>query len=112
MRDLPDFFPADATQAVVAGAAGGLVRWLTLRDDWRSGSAALIVGALCAVYLGPLVYPVLEPAIGKIAPGAGAQSFGAFVVGLGGISISGLVIDIIRIRRRSIAGEGKPDDKE
>ncbi len=33
-------------KAALAGAAGGLVRWITLRDSWREGVPALFVGAV------------------------------------------------------------------
>ena len=86
-------------QAAVAGALGGLVRWMTLRDHWTEGVAALIVGAICAVYLGPMIEPILTPTIGRIAPDRDADGFAAFVVGLGGISLAGFLIDLIRARR-------------
>jgi len=86
-------------QAAVAGALGGLVRWMTLRDHWTEGVAALIVGAICAMYLGPLIEPILTPTIGRIAPDRDADGFAAFVVGLGGISLAGFLIDLIRARR-------------
>lgn len=86
-------------QTALAGALGGLVRWITLREKWTDGIAALIVGAICAMYLGPLIEPLLAPTIGQIAPGRDATGFSAFVVGIGGISLSGLLIDLIRARR-------------
>ena len=100
-------------QAALAGALGGLVRWITLREHWIDGIAALIVGAICAMYLGPLIEPILTPTIGKIAPGRDAAGFSAFVVGLGGISLSGLLIDLIRARRtQAKRGRNGSADKE
>lgn len=77
-----------------------MVRWVTLRENWRDGSVSLLVGAICAVYLGPLVQPILDPVIGKLAPGGDAAGFASFCVGIGGMSISGLLIDVFRARRR------------
>ena len=37
------------------------------------GVLSLLVGSICAVYLGPLVAPILEPVIGKLAPGRSEQ---------------------------------------
>ena len=79
----------------LAGAAGGLVRWLTLRETWRDGIVSLTVGSICALYLGPLVEPMMAPLIGAISP-ADPAGFSAFVVGLGGIGIAGFVIDALR----------------
>lgn len=89
-------------KAAIAGAAGGIVRWVTLREHWKDGTLSLLVGAICAIYLGPLVAPLLEPVIGKIAPQSDAAGFSSFVVGLGGISLSGFLIDLIRARRTEI----------
>ena len=103
-NDLKEIAQTDASKAVAAGAAGGVVRWITLRNDWREGLSAMIVGALCALYLGPIVEPLLEPFVGAIAPDGDSTGFSSFVVGLGGISISGLLIDGIRSRRKQVSG--------
>jgi len=93
---------SDAGRAAIAGAAGGVVRWVTLRDNWREGLTGLVVGSLCAIYLGPLASPIIEPVIGRIAPGEAGAGFASFIIGLGGISISGFILDIIRMRRLKI----------
>lgn len=80
----------------MAGAAGGLVRWLTLRESWRDGVVSLVVGSICALYLGPLVEPMLAPVVGAIAPPADPSGFSSFVVGLGGIGITGFLIETLR----------------
>lgn len=94
-------------KAALAGAAGGIVRWVTLRENWKDGLMSLTVGTICALYLGPLVAPILEPVIGAIAPGRDGNGFASFVVGLGGISLSGFIIDVIRARSNS--GKGGND---
>lgn len=94
----------DTGAAATAGALGGLVRWLTLREKPAEGFIALIVGSVCAVYLGPIVDPILEPLIGQIAPGEDAQGFASFVVGLGGIGLAGWLIDTTR-RLKSGGGD-------
>ena len=118
MRDLSQanffewVFSSDG-QTALAGALGGLVRWITLRDNWTDGIAALVVGAICALYLGPLIEPLLAPTIGQIAPGQDATGFSAFVVGLFGISLSGMLIDLIRARRaQAKRGRDATDGKE
>ncbi|MGH1356544.1 MAG: hypothetical protein ACRBBS_15890 [Thalassovita sp.] len=104
-----DFFHwlgSDAGRAAIAGALGGVVRWITLRERPREAFGSLIVGSVCAIYLGPLVEPMLAPVIGKIAPKGDSAGFASFVVGLGGISIASFVIEIFRARMR-----GQVDDK-
>ena len=98
----------DWGKAALAGALGGVVRWLTLRESWREGAVSLVVGGICAVYLGPIIEPLLEPSIGVIAPDGDADGFSSFIVGLAGISLAGLLIDIVRGRRRQ---EGRKDGK-
>jgi len=100
---------SDAGAAAFAGAAGGLVRWLTLRESWRDGLLSLVVGSVCAIYLGPIVEPLLEPWIGRISPGKDASGFSSFVVGIGGIGIAGILIDIMKsFAGRLRAGKGNP----
>lgn len=101
---------SDHAGAALAGALGGLVRWVTLRESVREGLGSLLVGSVCALYLGPLVEPVLTPVLGKLAPGAGASGFASFVVGLGGIGFSGLILDILRnMRRRYVPAAETPE---
>lgn len=107
--DLMGWLQSDAGQMAMAGAAGGLVRWLTLREHWRDGAVSLIVGSICALYLGPLAEPMLAPVVGKIAAQGDAKGFSSFVVGLGGIGIAGFVIETLRrFRSEKSAGKAKP----
>lgn len=105
--ELIGWLHSDAGAMALAGAAGGLVRWLTLRESWRDGLVSLVVGSLCALYLGPLVEPMLAPVVGRIAAGSDAGGFSSFVVGLGGIGIAGFVIETLRrFRAEKAAAEG------
>lgn len=97
-------------KAALAGAAGGLVRWITLRDNWREGVPGILVGAVCALYLGPLVEPLLKPVVGAIAPASDPAGFAAFVVGLGGIGIAASVIDILQAWRHRPEGGARRDN--
>ena len=109
MGERPDILTwllSEPGKAALAGALGGIVRWVTLREHWRDGIVSLLVGAICAIYLGPLVAPLLEPVIGRLAPGGDTAGFSAFVVGIGGMSISGLLIDVFRARRDEM-GKGE-----
>jgi len=101
--DILSWLLSEPGRAALAGALGGIVRWVTLRESWRDGFLSLLVGSICAVYLGPLVQPILDPIIGKLAPGGDAAGFASFCVGIGGMSISGLLIDVFRARRRQAA---------
>jgi len=108
LAEIYNWLQTDAASAAVAGAAGGLVRWMTLHEKPMDGAAALIVGSLCAIYLGPLVDPMLAPVVGKIAPAQDGRGFSSFVVGLGGIGMAGFVIETLR--RFQIEKRAGPDD--
>lgn len=87
----------DRASTILAGALGGVVRWITLKEKPREGIASVIVGSICAVYLGPLVQPALTPLLGSFVVEETARSgFGGFVLGLGGITLSGFVIDFLK----------------
>jgi hypothetical protein len=93
----------EKTQLVVAGALGGLVRWLTLRDHWLDGLISVVVGAICSLYLGPLALPALTPLLGNVGmPGESVTGLSGFLVGIGGITASGFFIDLWRARRRML----------
>lgn len=92
-------------QLAIAGALGGVVRWLSLREDWRSGVISLVVGAICAAYVAPLAIPVFDSVLGKIVPDEASRvGFAGFVIGVGGIAVAGLIMDVWKARRRQISG--------
>ena len=102
MSDWLGWLASEKMQMALAGAAGGVVRWMTLREEWRSGAISLVVGAITAVYAGPFVEPIFRPLLSAVSdPGAVAR-FSSFAVGLGGIALSGFIIDLVQARRRSI----------
>lgn len=101
MQRLWEWLTGDAGQAAVAGALGGLVRWFSLRENWRDGVLTTIIGAICAVYLGPLAVPALEPLVGKLIIDPERQAgFSGFMIGLGGVAVAGFVIDVWKALRR------------
>lgn len=98
----------DAGKAALAGALGGIVRWLTLRPKWSEGLATLVVGAICAIYLGPLALPIVEGSVGKVIPNGDMSGLASFLVGIGGVSLSGFVLDLFDRRRAAL----REDDDE
>ena len=101
----------DKAQMLIAGALGGVVRWLTLRDHWSDGLIAVAVGAICSVYLAPLVTPELVPMFGAINIARDStNSLSGFIIGIGGITVSGFVMDMWRARRRIGRKDGHDSD--
>ncbi len=80
-------------QAALAGAAGGFVRALTLRENFKEGFASLFVGALCAMYAAPLTLGVIGPALHALIKPDALDGFCAFATGIGGMAVVGLVLD-------------------
>ena len=95
MFDPVSLFNAEG-KLVVAGALGGVVRWLSLRETWQEGLVSIVVGAICAVYLTPLFTPSLTAWSGLPE----AARLTAFMVGIGGIGVVGFVIDLWRTWRK------------
>lgn len=86
---------------VVAGALGGVVRWLTLKETWGDGLISVIVGSITAVYVGPAAFPILKPIIDLTGvEHEAAIGLSGFLIGLGGILVSGFVLDLWRARRK------------
>ncbi len=101
-NDYWSWIMTDQARTALAGAAGGIVRWVTLRERWQDGAASLLVGSICALYVGPFVNPLIKPMIGDLAPNGDSNGFASFIVGLGGISVAGLLIDLIRTRATKV----------
>lgn len=88
-------------QVILAGAAGGLVRWLTLRSRPLDGFIAVVVGAISAVYLGPLAEPAVDALLGQVIIDESSRgAFSGFIIGLGGITVAGFVMDFWQARRK------------
>lgn len=94
----------------IAGALGGVVRWLTLKQPPLDGLVSIVVGGICAVYVGPAILPIMRPIIdfGGVDPEA-AQGLGGFLVGIGGILVSGFLLDLWQLRRKLLKDGGQPN---
>jgi hypothetical protein len=106
-----EFLGWDKTQLVLAGAFGGIVRWMTLRDHWTDGLIAIVVGAICSFYLSPLAIPALAPLLSgvQVAPES-ALGVSGFLMGVGGITAAGFVLDLWRARRRMLKQQPAAED--
>jgi hypothetical protein len=103
-------FWSPEVQALLAGASGGVVRWLSVKVNWRQGLSMMVVGSLCALYLNPLAVPAIEPVIGVLvldpASKVGLAGLSGFLIGLGGVSVAAFFIDFWRTWRGH--GGGSP----
>ena len=87
---------------IVAGAAGGVVRWIRLKERFLDGVLSIAVGAVCALY----VSPVLEPLVsGWIPHDAITETqrigFSGFIIGLLGVGSVGFILDAARNIRKT-----------
>jgi len=93
----------DKAQVTTAGALGGVVRWLSLRESWKNGFISVIVGGICALYLGPLATPVTDTFFGKVVlDPTSRETLSGFIVGVWGIALSGLLMDVLAARRKQL----------
>lgn len=112
MKDiLAEMFNKAVILAAFSGAMGGVVRTLTMRDRiWPDGVINLVVGAICAVYLGPIVQPLLKMIVGPVMVAEGQlEGFTGFIVGVGGITASSFVMDIWKGARKRTGATGSGD---
>ncbi len=109
-----DLLGPDKGGAVLAGALGGVVRWITLKERILDGVASIAAGAICAVYLGPVIQPAITPLIGSfVLKESSRMAFGGFVLGLGGITVAGFIIDFLKSwARKKTADKDDPPGLE
>lgn len=95
-------------RAAIAGAAGGLVRWLiSARRTIRDGAASIFVGLLMASYATPLMMALLERWLGEIK--GDVQGAAGFAAGIVGMSITKLAMAMLDAHTRRINGGGPSD---
>ncbi len=112
MSDFLSWLVGEKGQLAVAGALGGVVRWLSLRENWRDGLISIAIGGICALYLGPMTLPLIEPLIGKIVlDPASRAGFSGFIIGIGGIAVTGVILDVWQARSREIRGSRDKSDE-
>ena len=89
---------------VIAGMAGGSVRWYSEKEHWKTGLGSVFIGGICAKYLGPFVLGIMERVAGvSISDEAGTT--GAFGMGLGGILIIRYIMDRFKFKEEDKADE-------
>lgn len=100
----------DPTVSVVlAGMAGGAVRWYSEQEPWRTGLGSVFIGGICAKYLGPFVMGIMEN-ISGITFSDEAGTTGAFGMGLGGILIIRYFMDSLKARTSSLKQAQEEDN--
>lgn len=98
---------------IIAGALGGFVNWLTRKTSWKDGVAQIIVGAISGVYLSPLALPALAQVFGNIvATQEELSRLSGFVIGLGGVSVTGFFLDIWHKRSAVLAALMKEKEEK
>ncbi len=97
----------DKGSLVLAGAAGGIVRWLTLREKlWPDGLVSIVVGSLASLYLADYLKPLFPAALHALPwlrdvafDQSKLSSLSGFVVGLSGIVLAGAVMDFAKFKK-------------
>ena len=85
----------EAGRAVLAGAAGGLIRWLMSETRrLRDGAVSIVAGVLFAKYGTPIVLALLELWLGNLGRGTDVRDAAAFAAGIIGMSLSKIILGI------------------
>ena len=94
---------SETVKTALAGASGGIVRSLTLKQRVRDSLASAIVGALSAIYLGPVAVDLVSQWFGIEL--TGDTSLAGFLTGLLGITFTGFLIDTARKHRNAVESQ-------
>jgi hypothetical protein len=87
-------------RAAIAGAAGGLLRYLMQeRLRFRDGIVSVTGGVIASIYLGPVVGAILTVAVGPIADAAAS----GFIAGLAGMSLAKVIVAIVETQAKKLA---------
>ena len=98
----------EAGRAAIAGAAGGLVRWLmSERRRLRDGVVSIMAGTLMARYATPLMMALLETYFGPLK--GDVQGTAGFAAGIVGMSMAKLIMGMLEAHARRISGGGQSD---
>lgn len=89
---LPQYLPI----AALAGLAGGVTRWVRLREKmWPDGLSSAITGLFAASFLWPIGQPIIEGITGRLQlDPITSVLFGAYITGLLGVTVIGAILDL------------------
>ena len=109
---LPEYLAVKLSYGI-AGAAGGLVRWLTLKETVRDGATSISVGFISAIYLTPIAVDSLASVLDTNRPDIIIGAAG-FLVGLSGVALIGALIDLWRssILFKNRQAESQSNDRQ
>lgn len=89
-----DLGPHALAAGFFGAAAGGVIRWITLQESWRTGLCTLVASAL----FGGLVAPLFAPsvALSMDSPVLITTAFLSMVLGVVGLTVSKITIEILK----------------
>ena len=101
-------FPDGVEKTAMAGFCGAIVYWITNKKSPRDGLLCMIVGVISAIYLGPLIEPIIAKAFETTSELP--QTLSGFICGMCGISLNGLILDLVHFRTRAIREKENGND--
>ena len=103
-----DFLATPSVQIAIAGAMGGLARWLFLRTNPWDGASAVLLGAILGFYVSPQLAPWAMDTLAGFNVKVDMEklpAFVAFATGVGGVGLVGLGIDWFNLRLKHLNKE-------
>lgn len=110
MHSFWEWLRLEEGRLILAGAMGGVARWLALKQGWPDNIISVALGLICAVNVGPVVLQWLAPVLGIAGvTGVPAATLSGFLAGVGGVAIIGFILEAWDIRRKILRNQGGSD---
>ena len=97
----------EAGKVYMAGATGGLYRWImSEKKTLRDGVVSVVGGSISAPYLGPVVLYVLSLSGADVEVNTGLLGTSYFLAGLAGMSITKGVVALVESKLEKVKTGG------
>lgn len=111
MNDLWQAVASIKTDVLLSGFLGGVARWAALRTNITEGLSAIVVGVLFAAYLSdPLADIFWNVGVSFGVDLEIKESTAGFLVGITGVTMTGLIIDVVKIFQKKKLEQGHNND--
>lgn len=94
---LSSIFADPTVNILLAGAAGGLIKWVRLQEPRTTGLLSVLVGAVVAFYMSPIAVTAVESSLGVVIEMTEIEKarFGGFIVGSTAMLLVGAISELV-----------------